>query len=288
MSNALVPMSTGALSTAQQAFAGNDFTNDVAQKSFARIGIKGGVFRLYNGKQEVAVSDERSMDVIVVAASKDVHREFYEDGYVEGVEAVPVCWSSNGRTPDNKVTKRQGGDCASCPKNQKGSGSKGSRACKFAQRIAVVLPGEIGGTVYSMKLPAMSIFGDNIGDYRPFKPYMTYLAAQKAPAPSIVTEMKFDTAAAVPKLMFRPSQRQGGAYIGDENIPVVLAQMKTEAAKKAIELSVFVKDAGPQVAQAAVAPAAAPAPAPAPAPLVPSGANTQAMAQAISDWGDDS
>lgn len=284
MSN-LVPISNGgSLAAAQAAFAENDFTNDVAQKSFNRIGIKGGAFRMYNGKQEIAVSDSRSMEIVVVNAAKAVHREFYEGGYVEGVEAVPVCWSSDGRVPDAKATKRQAGQCETCPKNAKGSGSQGSRACKYSQRIAVVLPGELGGTVYAMKLPAMSIFGESKDGFMPFKPYMTYLAAQKVPAPSVVTEMKFDTSAAVPKLYFRP--RQQNAYIGDENIPVIQTQMKSDAAKKAIELSVFVKAGteAPNVAPAAVAPA--PAPAAAPAPMVPAAA-ASAMSAALGEWQDD-
>lgn len=280
-SNSLIPVNNNALA----AFAEDDFTQQVAQKSFSRIGIKGGVFRLYNGKQEVAVNDERSMNVVIVGAAPAVHREFYKDGYVEGVEATPVCWSSDGKTPDAKATERQAGSCEQCPKNAKGSGSQGGKACKYAQRIAVVLPHEMGGTVYAMKLPAMSIFGDEKDGFKPFKPYMTFLALQKAPAPSIITEMKFDTSAAVPKLGFRPSPK--GAYIGDENIPTIQQQMKSEAAKKAIELSVFVKaDAGPQVAPAQVAPAPAPAAAPA-APLVPQNAGTSAMAQALGDWGED-
>lgn len=281
MSNQLVLTNNNALA----AFAGSDFTQDVAQKSFSRIGIKGGVFRLYNGKQEIAVNDSRSMPIVIVGAAKAVHREFYEGGYVEGVEATPVCWSSDGKAPDAKAPKRQAGSCEQCPKNAKGSGAQGSKACKYSQRIAVVLPHEMGGTVYAMKLPAMSIFGETKDGFMPFKPYMTYLAAQKAPAPSIITEMKFDTSAAVPKLGFRPMP--SGAYIGDENIPIIQEQMKSEAAKKAIELSVFVKaDAGPQVAAAQVAPAPAPAAAPA-APLVPQTAATSAMAQALGDWGED-
>jgi hypothetical protein len=289
MSNEMIPLNSNALASAQNAFGDADFTKDIAQKSFARIGIKGGSFRMYNGKQEVAVSEFRSMDVIVVAAAKDVHREYYEGAYVEGVEATPVCWSANGRTPDPKAPSRQAGSCEQCPKNAKGSGAQGSRACKFAQRIAVVLPHEIEGTVYAMKLPAMSIFGETKNGFMPFKPYMTYLATQKAPVSALITEMKFDQDAAVPKLGFRP--RQKDPFVGDANIPLILAQMKSDAASNAIELRVVQKDAGPSVAKAEVAPTPA---APAPAkpekkaePLVPPSASTGAMSAALGEWGDD-
>jgi hypothetical protein len=56
---------------------------------------QGRVFRRISGKQEVDAIDARSLDVVIVNAATSIHREFYKDAYVEGVEAVPVCWSSD-------------------------------------------------------------------------------------------------------------------------------------------------------------------------------------------------
>lgn len=284
MSNAIVPISNNSLAAAQAAFGESDFTGQVAQNSFHRISIKGGVFRRHAGKQEIDSIDARSLEVVVVAAANAVHREFYEGKYQEGVESVPVCWSSNGFTPDSDATKPQSSKCDNCPKNAKGSGEGQSRACRFAQRIGVVLANDMTGPVYSMKLPAMSVFGESKDGYYPFKPYMTYLKANKVPAPSIVTEMRFDTTAAVPKLMFRP--RQGAAYIGDENIETVKMQMASDDAKRAVELKI-IKQSGPEVAKPALAEPASPAqpvqaatPTP---PTVPEGA-ASAMASAMQQW----
>jgi hypothetical protein len=286
MSNAIVPINSNALATAQAAFGDADFTGQVAQSSLHRISIKGGVFRRHAGKQEIDSIDARSLEVVIVAAAPAVHREFYEGKYQEGVEAVPVCWSSNGVAPDKGVTKPQHTNCNDCPKNAKGSGDGTARACRFAQRIGVVLANDIGGPVYAMKLPAMSTFGEAKDGYYPFKPYMTYLKANKVPAPSIVTEMRFDTSAAVPKLMFRP--RQGVAYIGDENIETIKQQMASEDAKREIELKVVVKKEDAEVAKPALvepapAKAAKPRTAEPVAPSVPAGA-ASAMAAAMQEW----
>jgi hypothetical protein len=188
---------------------------------------------------------------------------------------------------------------------RRGSGQNGSKACRYAQRIAVVLTSDMTGTIYAMRLPAMSVFGDAKEGYYPFRPYMTYLRANKAPAPSVITEMKFDTTAAVPKLMFRP--KQPNAYIGDEH-QTIRSQMAHEDAKRAVELKIIKPQADPAVARPAMSqpastqpvsqppqatpaqaapPVAAPAPAPAqPAINVPEGVASR-MAGAITDWAED-
>ena len=303
MSNQVVPIGNNALATAQAAFADDDFTGKVAQTAFNRIGIKGGVFRRFAGKQEVDAIESRSLEVVVINAALSIHREFYKDAYVEGVEAVPVCWSSDSITPDADVTMRQAVKCETCPQNAKGSGQNGSKACRYAQRIAVVLANDMEGTIYAMRLPAMSVFGDAKDGYYPFRPYMTYLKANKAPAPSIVTEMRFDTTAAVPKLMFRP--KQPNAYIGDDKIDTIKAQMAHEDAKRAVELKIIKQmGSGPDVARPAMAaqqvqpavaqpiqsdaqaaPVADPRPEPPPS-LVPEHVASK-MAGAITEWAED-
>lgn len=271
--------SGGAVSTA---FADNDFTGSVASSSTKRISIRGGVFRRYDGKQEVDSIDDRFLNVVVVSASPSVQREFYEAGYVEGVDATPVCYSQDGNAPDPASEKRQSDKCGNCPQNQAGSGQGKSRACRFARRIGVVLANDIGGDVYAMKLPAMSIFGDAQNGYYPFQAYATFLKANKAAMPGVVTEMRFDKDSAVPKLFFKPI-----AQIKETEIPVVRSQMESEDAKRAIELkftrSAAATDAvvaGPKVAGFTPTPSpAAPAPA-----TSPSGTT---LSSAVEDWSAD-
>lgn len=277
MSNDLVlPSNATALATAQNAFAGKDFTQSVAGDNLKRISIRGGMFRLMSGKQEIAVREERSLDVVVVGAAPHVHRQFYEGAYQEGVDASPACWSSDGNAPDADARK-QSDTCNTCPKNVKGSATDGKgKACRYVQRIAVALANDMGGDVYGVQLPAMSIFGDTVNGGAPFRPYATFLSSQKVPMPSVVTKMRFDTNSAVPKLLFSCA---GSGYIGDDNVPIVRKQMERDEVAKLIELKVFKQDtAASGVTPATVTAAVAPT-----VPVVPAGA-ASTMSAAVTAW----
>lgn len=170
-----------------------------------RISIKGGVFRqVINGK-EVSVNEERSMNVVLVNAAP-VSRMFFAGTYTEGQVTKPTCWSSDTQTPAKEVPQenRQASRCLDCKQNVKGSSGTG-RACRFQQRVAVALEGEIEKKeIYQLTLPATSIFGDAEGGKMPLQAYGRYLKAHNAHAISVVTEMRFDTASPTPKLTFKP------------------------------------------------------------------------------------
>ena len=68
-----------------------------------RISIRGGVFRMMVGGQETAKSDERSMQVVMVAAAEHVSRTYYAGQYEEGEQAPPACWSADGVRPDASI-----------------------------------------------------------------------------------------------------------------------------------------------------------------------------------------
>jgi hypothetical protein len=169
-----------------------------------RISIKGGVFRMMVGGQETAKSDERFLHVVVVAAAPAVSRTFYAEKYVEGETLRPSCWSSDGVRPDSGVEKPQSSTCADCPQNIAGSGEKNSRACRYTQRLAVVLANDFNGDVFQLTLPATSIFGKPEGGKMPLQSYVRYLAAHGVNIEDVVTEVRFDTDAAVPTLTFSP------------------------------------------------------------------------------------
>lgn len=172
-----------------------------------RISIEGNVFREFIGGKEVRVSEDRAIQVVLINAAA-VGRTFYAGTYVKGQKAKPTCWSSDSRTPDAAVPKeqRQCSNCGDCPQNIKGSASQGDgRACRFSQRVAVVLAGDNGidENVYQLSLPATSIFGDADGQKMPLQAYGRYLKAHNTHAISIVTEVRFDPAGQM-KLVFKP------------------------------------------------------------------------------------
>ena len=198
-----------------------------------RISIKGGVFRMIVGGEEVAKNEERSMNVIIVAAAPKVSRTYYEGTYEEGVKMAPVCWSSTGDKPETEVKTPQSSACATCPQNVKGSGPGDSRACRFSQRLAVVLENDIEGSVYQLSLPSASIFGKGDVGKWPLQTYAQMIASKGVPITSVVTEMRFNTDAATPRLTFKPVR-----FLENDEFMTAMEQGKTIDAARAITMTV--------------------------------------------------
>lgn len=226
-----------------------------------RISIKGGVFRLMVDGKEVAAIDERFLDVVVVNAAPKIGRTFYMKAYDGDAPSGLDCWSADGEKPDATAATPQATNCASCPQNVKGSGQGESRACRFSQRLAVVLANDVDGDVMQLQLPATSIFGKEEGENRPLQAYARYLAAQGVSPETLVTRMKFDTKSESPKLFFKPMR-----WLSEEEYASAVEQGKTEDAKRAVTMTVAQTDKVEPMKLEGTKPtpkAAAPAPAPA-------------------------
>ena len=237
----------------------DDTTNSLAggEGGQRRISIKGGVFREMVGNKEVRTSEERAIGVIIVKAAASVHRTYFAGAYVEGQNASPTCWSSNNQTPDASVPadQKQAGKCMDCGQNIKGSASQGDgRACRFSQRIAVLIEGETSKReVYQVICPATSVFGDGEKGKLPLQAYGRHLKAHNTPVAGVITEMRFDTASPTPKLVFKPVRP-----ITEDEYHDVDATRNSPEAEEAIKLTVVSKP------KDSAAPAAAPAPKPVP------------------------
>ena len=197
-----------------------------------RVSIKGGVFRLLAGGKEIAAIDERFLDVIVVKAAPKVSRIFYAGSYDKDAAAAPPdCTSGDGEKPDAGHRNQQASSCGVCEQNIAGSGNGNSRACRYQQRLAVVLANNPEGDVLQVTLPATSIFGKEEGDKRPLQAYARAMAAQTPPVnlDSIVTRMKFDTKAESPKLIFAPVR-----WLTNDEYETVQTQGASKDAEKAV------------------------------------------------------
>ena len=221
----------GELSAVAKALAGG------GSAGTKRISIKGGVFRLVADGKQVASIEDRYLDVVVVNAAPKISRTFYASAYDPENPAPPDCWSPDGERPDFAVQKPQCDTCASCPQNVKGSGNGGARACRFSQRLAVVLANDIEGDVLQLTLPATSIFGKEEGDDRPLQAYSRWLVAQGIGPDMVVTRMKFDTKAESPKLFFKPMR-----WLTDDEHEVCAKQGQTDEATRAITMTVAQTD----------------------------------------------
>ena len=198
-----------------------------------RISIKGGKFRkLLNGEQ-IAVTRDPAMNVIVVDSAA-VGRTYYEGDYDPEKVTKPRCWSLDTDTPAPDVPEPVASRCADCPMNVKGSARQGEgRACKFSQRVALAIEGDLE-TVYQMSLPATSLFGEPHGGRMPMQGYARLLREHKAPIITVVTEMSFDDEdAEYPKLLFKPVRQ-----VEEHEFEALLKLRETPECKRAIEFTV--------------------------------------------------
>ena len=224
-----------------------------------RISIKGGVFRLVSGGKEVAAIEERYLDVVIVNSAPKVSRVFYMAKYEADKVVAPECWSQDGDKPSADVETPQATTCAECPQNIAGSGNGNSRACRYQQRLAVVLANDMEGDVLQLTLPATSIFGKEEGDNRPLQAYARWLVAQNIDPTEVVTRMRFDTKSESPKLFFKTMR-----YLTDDEYPTCVDKGLSVEAKQAITMTVAKMDKVAEVSEpiAGTKPKAAAKPAP--------------------------
>lgn len=216
----------------------SDLTKSLAGNINKRLSIRGGVFRMIVGGEEVRKAEGRTLQVIIVNAAPKVSRIFYKAAYDQNATTSPDCWSAEGMFPDSDVEDKQGKSCVDCPQNIKGSSRDGKgRACSFQRRLAVVIVGDPTGDVYQLTLPAQSIFAKNEGDNLSFDQYVKLLIANGRSIESMVTELSFDTDSATPKLFFKPV-----AHVSREQYELAVNTGKSEAAVRAIKFTVAKTD----------------------------------------------
>jgi len=169
-----------------------------------RISIRGKRFREVVGSEEMRVSKSNSMNIVIIQAAP-LSRMYYEGSYSPDKSSAPHCWSADTTTPSPDVPEEQrmAPRCMDCPMNIKGSGQGEARACRFQQRVAVVIEGQLN-KIYQLQLPATSIFGDGKDGKMPMQAYARFLNAHNTPPIAVVTEMYFDDDSAGPKLFFKP------------------------------------------------------------------------------------
>lgn len=248
-----------------------------------RISIRGSVFRMVVDGKEIAKNEERSMDVVVVNVAEHNSRSYYSGTFVEGQNQGPDCWSNDGKAPDSRAANPQSTKCEGCPMNVAGAGAQKGRPCRYSRRIAVVMGNDIENSdVYQLTLPAQSLFGKGGEGKMPFQEYVDFLGSWDMSLRAVVTEMKFDTNSATPKLVFRAVRP-----LKKPEYDAVLQKSESPEALQAISFN----PAPPRVEQAA-APAAIPAPkveaAPEPAVREKKGAAApKDLGSIIDDWGSD-
>jgi hypothetical protein len=253
------------------------------------ISTEGGVFRMIVGGEEIAKNEDRAMNIVIVNAAQNVARSYFDGEYVKGESSGPACASGDGKVPDASIKNPQSSSCATCKQNIAGSGKGDSRACRFNQRFAVILEGDMGGNVYRLQLPATSLFGKPEGDKMPLQAYAKFLAGHGVPMSGIVTEARFDTSVSVPVLKFRAVRP-----LTREELNVARAQGASEDAAQAIEFKLAPPKEAPALPPAFAKAEAAPEADDAPPPVKRAtkkpevvAAPAKDVAAVLDDWGSD-
>lgn len=243
----------GQLDETTKALMGN---SSGGESNVKRISIKGSVFRMMVAGKEVAKNEDRAMNVIIVGAAQYNSRHYYEGTFTEGQAGkLPDCFSDDGIKPSPRATSKQCDTCKDCPQNIAGSaaGSATARACKFSRRLAVILENDQQGDVFQLTLPAQSIFGKAENGKMPLEAYVRLLGSNNVSVTSVVTEMRFDTDSATPKLTFKAVR-----YLEADEFANSQAKGKTPEAKTAIGSTVGELDNKLPAPKAEAKPAPAP------------------------------
>ncbi len=171
-----------------------------------RISLRGGRFRQIVGGEQINIKNDGFLNVVIVNAAK-LSRTYYSGSYDAENPSAPTCWSPDTQKPSSDVPKdqMQASRCMECPQNIKGSGQGETKACRFSQRVAVCLEGDME-TVYQLSLPATSIFGDAKNGKMGMQAYVRHLKAHKTPSIAVVTTMAFDENSDTPKLFFKAAR----------------------------------------------------------------------------------
>jgi hypothetical protein len=261
------------------AIAGNKAT---ASK---RISIEGGAFRKFVNGKEVAVIEDRFLNVIIVNAAPHFSRTYYKDPYKKGVAVSPVCWSSDGEKPSDDAKVAQSTTCSSCAHSVKGSGDNGiGSACRRSWRAAVVMPNDPSGDVMQIIIPDKSIWGNEEAGKWPWKAYVKMLANNNISVGHVITKMQFDISQSAPRLLFSPS-----GVIDIDDLPVLKEQGASAAALAAVQLTAYHTDSVSQTevespTEAPAAYSASKEPKLRESPSAPVAAGSDDMAEKIRKW----
>jgi hypothetical protein len=238
----MIPFNAGMVPDYIRSEGQSELTKDLMQKmggTNKRISIRGKVFRLIVNGEEVAKKKD-ALDVVIVNVAKDVSRTYYAGTYDPTADAAPpTCWSADSKAPHPSVENPQHSNCNDCPMNIAGSGQGTTRACRFKQRIAVVLADDLDSGVHMLELPATSLFGKGDIAHMPYQQYFKYVASQNHSIDRLITRISFDDDADTPKMFFSPI-----GFPSREAMPKLIEFGQSPEAKLAVTLTVYQADKG--------------------------------------------
>lgn len=241
----------------------NDAAEEFASVKFPVISIKGSRFHVSRDGETTLIMrpkttatdpDEPATYIDTVILNIQKAKTFYAEGYVEGSDGKPDCFSNDGITPDASVDAKQCSACALCPKNAWGSGTNDAgeatkgKACSDVQRLAVNINDPM-----MLRVPPASL--KNLAEMS------KQLSKKGVPLNGIVTRISFDATKASPTMLFKPV-----GYVSAEDFAKAQALMNDDLVlaivgkkKRGLEALGYVPAHVAKAAEAEVAKPVAPA-----------------------------
>lgn len=214
---------------------------DGVASGFSVVSFRGSKWRIkHNGEEELLTRDVDgeevpipSLEVVLIKASRNISKIYYEGNYSEGDDSPPACFSVDGIRPDVQSANPQAETCAVCKQNVWGSkispAGKKIKACSDTRRVAVVPLGDIKNERYNgpmlLRIPAASLSD--------LASYGKGMAAKGFPYNAIGTRIGFDTTASYPKLTFKPIRK-----LTDEELLEVAEVSKSETVSSILNVAV--------------------------------------------------
>jgi len=229
--------------------------------SYAVVTIKGKVFSIKFGGNNTPITVNMNgalyaapyFDVVIVKARAELSKTYYPNGYSEGSDDAPTCWSEDGVNPlapeaQRPIDPRTGGpciDCRMCPMNEFGSkisdtGTKG-KACADTRKT-IIAPMAPTGQKNPDGSDVTVMDGDNIrfggamllrvpaASLRVFADYDQKLQQMGVPYFGVVTRMEFDQSQAYPKFVLKATR-----YLSEHEATKVLEIRDSMQVKQILE-----------------------------------------------------
>ena len=255
MSNVVIPKGFGAPS---KRFAAQPNVNDElgagVNASYSVIGYRGKVWSIKHSGNEIPLMREdgdgarSSIEVVILKAASAISKIFYANGYQDGANAAPDCWSADGLKPDASVQHKECSTCAACPRNAWGSrvteSGKQGKQCADSRRVAVVpvndMANEAFGGPMLLRVPAASL--------KDLKGYGEQLNSYGYPYYEVATRISFDVKESFPKFVFAAIKPLDDADVG------TVAELRSDK-RVAQLLNEAIEQAAPAVTSAPEVPA---------------------------------
>lgn len=190
----------------QQASTGADEWGDVGRTSIPRIKTDKNCIVLLQGNTELARGKPFEPLQVVLLGPGPLTRSYFKTAFQPGSNEKPSCWSIGAEVPSSKCPEPQHATCRGCPQDMKNSsgGMANSKACRYSRNIAVWVPSAPNDMVFSMRLPATSLFPKEVDSdgYMALYPLIEKMKAAKVPVESRFIMVKCDPNTAPTKPVF--------------------------------------------------------------------------------------